>query len=454
MSLKLTSRATGGHPQTLDGTRTRTGEEPSKLVAIGHRLALRQGAIVVHRYVGLLMALFLIIAGLTGSVLAFYHELDAALNPRLFRAPPPTEDAAMLDPFALLAAAEAQVPKGLVVSNLPLDTKEGDAFSLWVEPRDAADPDGIDDEYLLSPYTGELLGSRRWGDLGQGKKNLMPFVYRLHYSLALGDVGTYLFGVIALLWTLDCFAGAYLTFPPPRRTDGSRTGKSWFARWKPSWLLQANKLFSFVFTWHRASGLWVWAMLFVFAWSAVGLNLREVYNPVMESAFGLQERVWDTLPQLETPRTEPKLSFQQAYRRLRVLMAQEAARQGFEVHEERSLGYAPQSGTYHYRVYSSRDISDRYPGTRLWIDGDSGDRVAFDPPTGRALGNTITTWLYHLHFGSASFGGWPYRVFVCLMGVAVAALSVTGVWIWWRKRSKRVAAQRRSIRRNRTQRAG
>ncbi|MFQ5415166.1 MAG: PepSY domain-containing protein, partial [Phycisphaerae bacterium] len=63
---------------------------------------------------------------------------------------------------------------------------------------------------------------RLWGDLSQGLANLMPFVYRLHHSLALGTVGTWIFGVVALLWTLDCFVGAWLTFPPPRRRDATR----------------------------------------------------------------------------------------------------------------------------------------------------------------------------------------------------------------------------------------
>lgn len=37
---------------------------------------MRQFWVWVHRYVGLVMALFLLIAGATGAVLAFYHELD------------------------------------------------------------------------------------------------------------------------------------------------------------------------------------------------------------------------------------------------------------------------------------------------------------------------------------------------------------------------------------------
>lgn len=120
-------------------------------------------------------------------------------------------------------------------------------------------------------------------------------------------------------------------------------------------------------------------------------------------------------------------------------MAAQATQTGFEIHAERRLGYDADHGTFRYTVHSSLDISDRYPGTNIWFDGNSGTLVAFEAATGQAAGNTITAWLYHLHWGSITIGGWPYRVFVSLMGLAVAALSITGVWIWWRKRAKRAA---------------
>lgn len=47
---------------------------------------LRPFWVVVHRYAGLAMTVFLVIVGLTGSLLAFYHELDSWLNPA-FSAP-------------------------------------------------------------------------------------------------------------------------------------------------------------------------------------------------------------------------------------------------------------------------------------------------------------------------------------------------------------------------------
>src|ERR1700712_207002 len=47
-------------------------------------MTLRRFLFVSHRYCGLVAALFLLIAGLTGCLLVFRHELDAALNPDLF----------------------------------------------------------------------------------------------------------------------------------------------------------------------------------------------------------------------------------------------------------------------------------------------------------------------------------------------------------------------------------
>ncbi|MGH8615454.1 MAG: PepSY domain-containing protein, partial [Gammaproteobacteria bacterium] len=52
---------------------------------------------LMHRYVGLAMTVFLILVGLTGSVLAFNHELDRWLNPELLSVP--VREAPMLDPI-------------------------------------------------------------------------------------------------------------------------------------------------------------------------------------------------------------------------------------------------------------------------------------------------------------------------------------------------------------------
>lgn len=405
------------------------------VLGVQNRLSWRAAAVAVHRYVGLAMTVFLVVAGLTGSALSYYHELDAALNPGLLRAAVRSDSVGMLELEELRRAIHSQLPGGLSVEQMPLGTEPGDAVAVWAEPEGAKTSQ--DDEFFFDPYTGQLLGSRKWGDLSQGRKNLMPFLYRLHFALALGDVGEYLMGVIALLWTMDCFVGASLTLPP-----GTAKGQGSFPylrRWRRAWLIRKTHLFSFVFSWHRASGLWVWAFLFVFAWSAVGLNLTEVYQPVMKATFGMDERASQSFARLNEPRLDPELSYDEAMERARELLASQAAEQGFEVINERHLRYDASTGAYRYRVYSSLDISARYPNTTLYLDGDDGRLLSFESPLGKRAGTAITAWLYHLHWGSVTRLGLPYRVFVSVMGLVVSGLSVTGVWVWWRKRKKRLA---------------
>ena len=45
---------------------------------------MRAILVVLHRWFGLFIAGFLIIAGLTGALISWDHELDEWLNPHLF----------------------------------------------------------------------------------------------------------------------------------------------------------------------------------------------------------------------------------------------------------------------------------------------------------------------------------------------------------------------------------
>ena len=62
--------------------------------------------------------------------------------------------------------------------------------------------------------------------------------------------------------------------------------------------------------------------------------------------------------------------------------------------------------------------------------------ISLDLPTGEHSGNTVTYWLRALHM--ADVFGLPYRIFVCVLGLIITMLSVTGVYIWWKKRKARL----------------
>jgi uncharacterized iron-regulated membrane protein len=396
----------------------------------------RSAWVFFHRWAGLSMAGFLLVAGLTGALLAWYEELDAALNPQLFKVIPSAPGAPLLDAITLRDMTARQTGETIRYFSLRMPAP---GHSVMFRPDN-----GRDEQIFVDPYTGRILGRRIWGDISQGTKNLMPFVYRLHQSLALEQAGIVLMGIVALVWTLDCFVGAYLTFPaPPRKgrpltsalsPQAGRGGKTWLVRWWPSWKLRLGSGgYKLNFDLHRAGGLWVWAMLFVLAWSSVAFNLSAVYDPVMRTLFAHQpEAVRGALP---VPNDHPALDWRQARETAKKLMAEQAQRHGFTVLAEDWFVHDPVHGLYFYDVRSSLDVSDRKGKTRLFIDADSGALIHLQRPTGAAAGDTMRTWITGLH--RAELWGLPFKLFMTAMGSMVAMLSVTGGVIWWKKRKAR-----------------
>ncbi len=95
--------------------------------------------LLIHRYSGLVMALFLAITGVTGSVIGFGEEIDAWLNPDLFLA---SVSGPARKPTELAAATETADPRIRVVG-LALSITSGQSLSLKVAPvstRRAANP--------------------------------------------------------------------------------------------------------------------------------------------------------------------------------------------------------------------------------------------------------------------------------------------------------------------------
>lgn len=405
----------------------------------------------IHRYVGLLMVLFLLIAGLTGSGLAFYHELDSWINRDVMRVSQPS-DAHPLTPFELRERLLQQHPEW-DINWVQLKASPPDhAVSFYVDPKVnpvSQQPYSLDfDEIFVNPYTAEVTGQRMWGDINQGMINFMPFVYKLHYQLALKELGTLIMGVIAILWTIDCFIGAYLTFPQKSRKKNTVKGVSlhqrwinfrqWCLRWKPAWKIRLHSSrYKFNYDLHTAGGLWTWAMLFILAWSSVAFNLYdEVYHPITSAVFGMQEQPNKVTPKLPEPLERPALDFVAAHQ-LGQAFAEDYARQhGLQINFESAIGYDSQRGLYRYQVNTSADVSDRYGQTRFFIDAQTSTLKGVVVPTGVAAGDTITNWIMTLHMGAV--WGLPFQIFICFMGIVVSALSITGLVIWWRKRSARI----------------
>jgi len=410
--------------------------------------------LLLHRYAGLLMALILVVVGLTGSVLVFVDELEAIVSPQLF---PPVRSGTPLDAASLAERAEALAPQALADS---VYFGHPGTVLVWMSPRTSPEtnkPFSLTfNQLFLDPITGVELGRRQTGNgLPSGWGEVLPFIYRLHYNLSLDLFGMWVLGITALVWTLDCFVGFYLTLPTARRKDRASklldrptqvapTKPSYWQRWKPAWWVKwRTSTYRTNFDLHRASGLWVWLALLVFAWSAVYMNLHDqVYAPMTRLVLDYPKQPWE-FPPLAPTQKVPAMAWPDLKAKLDPMMQSKAQQHGFTVVRPVSLWMDRERGLFHYTVHSNLDFQDKRGRTELVVDAATGDFKELTLPTGQHNGMTVTNWLATLH--EANVFGMPYRVFVSLFGVIIVMLSVTGVYIWHKKRRARLAFGRINV---------
>jgi uncharacterized iron-regulated membrane protein len=393
--------------------------------------------VLAHRWIGLVMAAFLFLTGVTGAVISWDHELDDLLNPHLMQAPGRGEAQSALE---LVRRFEEQNPKARVTF-APLAPEPGDSLALFVEPRvDPATGRQYElgyNQVFIDPATGKELGRREWGAVWPiSSETLVSFLYKLHYSLHIPEMwgidrwGEWLLGGIAVLWTLDCFVAFYLTLPRGRLT---------WERWKRAWQVRTRSgSYKLNFDLHRAGGLWTCALLFVLAFTAFSLNLySEAFYPVMSKVSQVTPSPFD----LRAPRdrhdpVEPGLGFASVLEKAK----EEANRRGWD-EPAGSVFYAPQFGVYGVQFF--------HPGDDHGAAGVGPARLYYDAIDGRYLGErqpwkgTAADIFVQAQFPvhSGRILGLPGRILISLMGIVVAVLSVTGVVIWWKKRR---AAQKNS----------
>lgn len=394
---------------------------------------MRPLLVLLHRWFGLFIALFLFVSGLTGAVISWDHELDEWLNPQLFEA---RSEGAGQTPQALAAQLEARDPR-VQVGFMPLYTEPGHAFGLSVNPRiDPATGKAYEldfNQVALDPVTGEEQGRRLWGALSLSRENLMPFLYKLHYSLHIPDgfgieLGILLFGIVAIVWTLDCFIALWLSFPSWRVWR-----KSFAFRWKQGG-------YKLNFDLHRSGGVWIWGLLLILAVTSVSMNLNvqvtrplvELFSPLTPSPFASRTPV--SLDEQQ----QPGISRAEAVS----LAAAEATRLGLEK-PAGGVFYSPEFDVYGVGFYTAEnDHGDGGLGNPwLYLDGQTGALAGTQIPGTGSAGDIFMQAQFPLHSGRIL--GMPGRILVSLLGLAVAGLALTGLVIWARKRRSRLQAERR-----------
>lgn len=411
---------------------------------------MRAALVVLHRWFGLFIAGFLVIAGLTGAVISWDHELDEWLNPTLFKSESTGESLPILD---LVERVEQANPNARV-SFFSLHQEPGHTSEIWVDAR--VDPEtgrrhqlGFDHLYV-DPVSGDVQGSRKWGKVSLAPEHLMSFLYKLHFTLHLPEWrginswGVWLMGTAALVWLVDTFIAFALTFPRRRRQSAPRSAtKGWWPRWAQSWRIRRQTTpYKLNFDLHRAVGLWVWAVLLTLAFTSFSLNLyREVFYPVMSLVTQTTPGPFETrTPSPLHQPVEPQISWEELFAQAR---DDAAARDWPE-----PLGdvfYSDNFAVFGARFYFAGDdhASGGMKIKSLYYDGLSGEPIGQQVPWQGTAADVFNQLQFPLHSGRIL--GLPGRILMSVMGLVVAMLSITGLVIWWKKRRARLAMRQRAL---------
>lgn len=420
---------------------------------------IRQTCLWIHRYTGLVMVAFLIIAGSTGALLAFYEELDDLFNYQLAYS-----DAQSNEPLSIAMLHDNVIntyPK-YKFSSMPtsLEPDKSAVFSVdKVRDKAAKTQESTQEkapfqEVYVNPYTGTIIGTRdreQWA-----WRNTMYKVFWLHRDLLLGDIGKLILGIVSLVWTINCFIGFYLTLPRKVKNTQAKQKKpnkkrsSWLKRWRPAWKIRTKtNTFKLNYDLHHAFGLWLWVILFIIAWSSVGFNLKEVYQPTMRVVVGLETREGrpkastsepnkGTLNQKNTAAVVDKANSIEYLTAQANIVAQQKS---VKVQQLLGIRWVEDDGQWQMRFKTDKDIGKKGGASSITVDAATGkvERVNFGYQNS-SFGSKTDQWLSTLHMGhiGQGVGHLLYQVFLVLVGLAVAILSVTGVYLWWRGRQNAI----------------
>jgi uncharacterized iron-regulated membrane protein len=270
-----------------------------------------------------------------------------------------------------------------------------------------------------------------WGDISLTRENLLPFLYKLHYSMHIPDgfgleLGILFMGIIAIVWTIDSFIALWISFPK---------AKSWKKSFRFRWKQGGYKL---NFDLHRSGGVWLWGFVLILAVTSISMNLNnEVMRPVISVFSELTPTPFDQ--RTPTALDEP-VNAELTREQILPLAREQADKMGI-TDPAGGIFYASHYDVYGVGFYTpENDHGDVGLGNPwLYFDGKSGEYLGGKLPGQGTAGDIFIQAQFPLHSGRII--GLPGRVMVSIMGLMIAIFSVTGIIIWAKKRRARVSTR-------------
>ena len=374
---------------------------------------LRTILVKLHLYIGLVFGLLFVMMGLTGTVISWRDEIDTWLNPDLLQATSATRipvGAATVESVTAKLMSDPQYGKPNL---LMLPTDEHDVFIAYYPIQGPQAMPGRSRQVMVDPITLAVKGERLFGVPGISRQQIMPTLFHLHRYLLSGDTGKTITGVTGMMLFFTVLMGVVLWWPKLRLRALKQSVR----------ITHGGSWSRFIYTFHRAGGIFVAPVLATIAFSGWYLNLPKWVTPIISTVMTVSP------PPKHQSATPPA-----GTHAITPAQAMTAAQQQFPGAQVTRISLPRKPGdAYEIRLRQEGEVRADSGATRLWLDAYTGHPLGARDPRDAPSGDTFVNWLFPLHTGEA-FGVYG-RAFITVFGLIPLAFAVTGVLIWWKRRS-------------------
>lgn len=366
------------------------------------RVAVRH----IHLWLGLTIGGLFALAGLTGSALVFYPELDAAFSPALRAVPPGARPASWQAVYDTLRREHPQRTGAWRIEVRP----NGGAIPVrYYRPRETEGRDFAPLLVWIDPVRLTTIRSAFWGG------TIFTWLYDLHYRLLLDRPGGTIMGVAGIVMLLLLASGLWAWWP---RHGGWRRAIR---------LKRAAAPIRGLYDLHKLTGLAGLLVLLVVTGTGVMLGLPDQVRPLLRRVSVLYGA-----PILSVRAIGDPLPLDRLVRR-----AERRFPDGRLAWIETPANL---QGALRINLARPGEPSRRFPRTNVWLDPHSGRILSVRDGQDEKAGDMVLNWLHPLHGGEAF--GLIGRLLVFVSGLLPAALFATGLLRWRQRRLRRERRRR------------
>ncbi len=360
------------------------------------RQAARNVLLKIHLFLGLTAATFLLVLGVTGSIMAFEGDIDHWLNPRVWFVTPGPQSLPQAD---LIRSVQQQFAPARVTA-VQIFRRPNLVEQMQLSDRSTA---------FVNPYTG-AVAARRTGP-SQTQK-ILASIHQFHLRLvfdpraagAFAETGKKVVSFAGLLLLILVPIGVILWWRTKRAT----------IRWDASW-------FRACFDIHNAVGIYASLFLFIAALTGVLIGFDSGEAAIYSLTNSSRPAFAKPPPSVAVPGATP-ISIDQALETAKAAMP-DARVSGFML-----PGNA--KGSYVVLMRVPEETSEAVH-SNVTIDQYSGKVLRLVSHKTESLGYRVIRFNRSIHTGDVL--GWPTHILMSLSSLVLVTMVLTGVVIWWKK---------------------